>query len=172
MLEGLLAGAIVLVIFVFLILIAWLVFYLIGMYKFYEKAGQAGWKAIIPYYNSYVLMVDMGGLKWYWFAIAIGGSLLSGIPYVGIILSLASTLAYINSYYNLSKKLNKSTGWFILTIFFSGFTLPILGYSKDTTWNQAAPVEADGFMASVFKANSGNQAANQSEQSNTDNAQK
>lgn len=151
--EGMLAGAFVLVIFMFLILAAWLVFYLIGMYKFFEKAGQPGWKGLIPYYNNYVMAVDMGGLRWYWFAIAVGCSLLTAIPIIGVIISLIGIFANVNMYYNLSKKLNKSTGWIVLATLFGGIVIPLLGFMNNTTWNQAAPVDPDGLFTQIMNAN-------------------
>ena len=39
--------------------IALLVFYFIGFWKVFSKAGQAGWKSLIPWYNNWVLMVDI-----------------------------------------------------------------------------------------------------------------
>ena len=44
---------------------------LIGMYKLYEKAGESGWKAIIPFYNNIVLSKIVSGdnkLGIYWIA--------------------------------------------------------------------------------------------------------
>ena len=158
LLEGLLAGAIFIVVFLVLIMIAWLVFYLIGMYKFFEKAGQEGWKGLIPFYNTYVMAVDMAGLKWYWFAISIGGSLLSTIPVIGVLFMLVGVFANVNIYYNLSKKLNKTTGWIVLTALFGSITLPLLGYMNNTTWNQSAAVDPDGLLTSMLNANNNQQA--------------
>lgn len=36
-----------------------------GMWMVFEKAGHAGWKAIIPIYNFYV-MLQIGGNAWWW----------------------------------------------------------------------------------------------------------
>ncbi|MDE5889348.1 MAG: hypothetical protein K2H20_04945 [Bacilli bacterium] len=128
-------------------LIAWLIFYIIGMWKMYEKAGQPGWKAIIPYYNTWTL-VEIAGLNWYWFLVALASTVISvlgleGISFVG---SIAGLIANINIYHNLSKKFNKSTGWIVLSVFFGGFTLPILGYSKADVWNSAVAVTPNGLF--------------------------
>ncbi|MDS0294895.1 DUF5684 domain-containing protein [Halogeometricum luteum] len=36
-----------------------------GMWAVFEKAGRAGWKAIIPIYNFYV-MLQIGKNAWWW----------------------------------------------------------------------------------------------------------
>ncbi|MBR1762543.1 MAG: hypothetical protein IJ731_04170, partial [Eubacterium sp.] len=38
---------------------------IIALWKIFEKAGEAGWKAIIPFYNAYTLVkiVDGSGIK-------------------------------------------------------------------------------------------------------------
>lgn len=150
-LVEILAGVIVVVL---ILSIIWLVFYYVGMWKFYEKAGQEGWKCIVPFYNTYVLAVDMAGLKWYWFAINVGGSLLSFIPFIGFLFSLASLFASVNIFYCLSKKLNKDTLWIVLTTLFGFITLPILGFASTTTWNQKVQVDPDGFLPAMLNKNS------------------
>lgn len=36
-------------------IIAWIVIMIIANWKLYTKAGEAGWKSLIPYYSQYVL---------------------------------------------------------------------------------------------------------------------
>ena len=38
----------------------------IGMWKMFEKAGEQGWPAIIPFYNYYKLCEITMGNPWYW----------------------------------------------------------------------------------------------------------
>lgn len=150
---GILAGLGILLVFIVILVIAWLVWYLIGMYKLYVKAGQAGWKAIVPYYNVWVLVVDMCGLEWYWFLvyqataiISILGSIIAPLSSLSGLASLVSIFGSVAMLFNLSKKVGKDTAWIVLSVFFSGFTLPILGFSKNTTWNAAAPVTKNAFI--------------------------
>lgn len=63
-LTGLLAGLGFLLVIIVLLLIAWAVFAIIGQWKLFVKAGQPGWKSIIPFYNTYTLC-EMVGLNWY-----------------------------------------------------------------------------------------------------------
>jgi signal peptidase I len=39
---------------------------LVGLYKLFEKAGEAGWKALVPIYNAYIC-VKITGKKMSWF---------------------------------------------------------------------------------------------------------
>ena len=38
---------------------------IIGLWKVFEKAGEAGWKAIIPVYNAYILFKIAEKSFWY-----------------------------------------------------------------------------------------------------------
>ncbi len=38
---------------------------IVGWWKIFEKAGEAGWKAIIPIYNVIVLL-RISGKPWWW----------------------------------------------------------------------------------------------------------
>ena len=107
---------------------------IIAIWMIYKKAGQPGWKSIIPFYNTYTLC-EMVGLNWYWFLLAIAPTIISvlkieSLTYIG---SFASIFANVMICYNMSKKLHKDTGWIVLAVLFNGFVLPIAGYSKTTT---------------------------------------
>lgn len=151
--SSLLVSIILLIFGLFLILlgIGLLVFFYWGLWKVFTKAGQAGWKAIIPYYADWVLMKDVCGLHWGWFVAGIGTTVLSllfslfesilfAMLQSSVVTIVFSVLAWVCSIvslfiqvawvYNLSKKFNKSTGWVVLTMFFGVITIPILGFSK------------------------------------------
>ena len=116
-LSSILAAGLIIILFVFLLLIAWLVFYYVGVWKLYKKAGRPGWNAIVPFYNDFVL-VEMVGLKWYWFLIdiivSIASSFASGLLYW--LLWLVSIGVKVNIFYNMSKKFGKDAGWIVLII--------------------------------------------------------
>ena len=134
--------------------IALLVFYFIGFWKVFSKAGQAGWKSLIPWYNNWVLMVDICDMHIGYFiaslSIAVLTVFISMISFILLgleaytansilqivtwILGLISYAISFAVYYNLGKKFNKGTGWVILTFFFSIITIPILGLSKKSVY--------------------------------------
>ncbi len=101
-----------LTLFVFLLVIILIV----SLWKVFEKAGEAGWKSLIPFYNMWVLAEISGLPGWV--------GLLAYIPYLGAIV-----IFYI--YYSLSKRFNKgvlfSLGLFLLPFIF----FPILGFGAD-----------------------------------------
>ncbi len=39
---------------------------IVGMWKMFEKAGEDGWPALIPFYNAYKLCGITMGNPWYW----------------------------------------------------------------------------------------------------------
>ena len=55
----------------------WYVLLIIAGWKIFEKAGEPGWKAIIPIYNLYIMYKIVNMQAWFWGMI--GLSLLSSI---------------------------------------------------------------------------------------------
>src|SRR5215469_9590218 len=72
------------------------IFYAACYWKIFTKAGQEGWKAIIPFYNLYIACKIVGRSPWLW--------LLIFIPFVGALI-----FAIIISI-DLAKCFDKSTG--------------------------------------------------------------
>ena len=96
---------------IFMLVIA--AFYIFCYWKVFEKAGQPGWAAIIPFYNIYVMLQIVGKPGW-WLILML-------IPCVNIIIAL---LIYLE----MARVFGKSTGFgiglFLLGIVF----LPILAF--------------------------------------------
>lgn len=53
----------------------------IAYWKLFTKAGEPGWKSIIPFYNSYILFKIAWSTKFFWLmlAVAVGGGFIGGI---------------------------------------------------------------------------------------------
>ena len=100
-----------------------LVLQIIAMWKIFTKAGQAGWKALIPVYNLVVLYKIIGLSPWLLFVY-----LASFIPVVG---SIAILVLLIFQDVYLAKSFGKGTGFTIGLIFLSPIFYMILGFSKD-----------------------------------------
>lgn len=92
------------------------IFSIIVMWMIFEKAGQAGWKAIIPIYNVIVLL-QIVGKPWWWLL------LICFIPIVNIILSIW----VINL---LAKSFGKGVGFTIGLIILPFIFFPILAFGK------------------------------------------
>lgn len=82
---------------------------IIGMWKIFEKAGEEGWKSIIPLYNTYTLFRIAGRNGW--------GFLLLYIPIVQFVVWIMISL-------DIAKHYGKSTMFAI----FGLILFPYIGY--------------------------------------------
>ena len=96
--------------------IAVLVFYIVVMWKLYAKAGQPGWAAIIPIYNTLIMFKI---IKMDWWHILI----LYFVPFASIVYMILIPL-------KLAKVFGKSTGFGVFAIFFSIIAYPILAFGE------------------------------------------
>lgn len=81
----------------------------VALWKMFEKAGEEGWKAIVPFYNTYTMFRLAGRNGW--------GFLLGFIPFVNIIV-------YVIVMLDFGKHFGKSSVW----SFFLLVLLPFIGY--------------------------------------------
>ena len=95
---------------------------LAGMWKVFTKAGEKGWKCIIPIYNLVILFRISGLSPWIIF-----GYLASIIPFVGWIVCLGITIYQCNS---LAKAFGKDVGYTIGLLFLPTIFYMILGFGK------------------------------------------
>ncbi|MBL8924448.1 MAG: signal peptidase I [Myxococcaceae bacterium] len=85
-----------------------------GLWKLFAKAGQPGWAAIVPIYNTYV-MTQIVGRPILWF-------ILTFVPCINLV---AMVLIMID----LAKSFGKSTGYAIGMILLPFIFIPMLGFS-------------------------------------------
>jgi hypothetical protein len=114
--------AIIIIIYGFILLfsIATLILLTIARWKLFEKAGIEGWKAIIPYYNMYVLTVDLAGKDILTFV-------LHFIPFINIYAAIVTNIA-------VAKSFGKDVGYGIGLTFLGIVFYPMLAFSKDTKY--------------------------------------
>lgn len=103
----------------------------IAHWKIFTKAGKPGWAALIPIYNS-IVMCQVAGVSPWWILIVFGCSLLSFIPILGSLISLAASIYFlIILNVSLARAFGKedsfAVGLILLPIVFE----PILGFGKD-----------------------------------------
>ena len=91
---------------------------LIAMIKLYKKFNRPGWAPIVPIYNMWVLF-EMGNLPGW----------LSLIPGVNGVCTLVA-------YFQIAKKLGKSTGFAVCTIFFMPICVLIMSFDSSMPVNQ------------------------------------
>ena len=67
--------------------LAWSALPIVGMWLVFEKAGEKGWKAVIPFYNMYTMFM-LGDRKKYWTPYLIG-CIVFIVSYVALMAYLA-----------------------------------------------------------------------------------
>ena len=103
---------------------------IIGMWKMFTKAGEEGWKSIIPIYNSIVLCKIVGVSPW-WILISFVSGLLSFIPILGSLLQLAVTIYFgILLAKSTANSFGKDTGFAVGLFFLSSIFYCILGFGS------------------------------------------
>ncbi len=96
-------------------------------WKLYEKAGEPGWAAIVPFYSSYTLYKISWGNGWFF--------LLAYIPFVSFVI-------YIITMVKLSQAFGKDGAWAVGLIFLNIIFLCIMAFSKDTQYVGASAASA------------------------------
>jgi hypothetical protein len=122
----------------FLLMIAFYVLVVIGLWKTFIKAGHPGWAAIIPFYNIYI-WVQIAGRPTWWFWVILVGALLGWIPIIGWILIIAIWVMSLFLALDVAKNFGQGTGFGILLWLFSGIMYLVLGFG-DYQYKQVANV--------------------------------
>ncbi len=104
------AGAGILIFELILVAIA-----VIGLWKLFSKAGKPGWAAIIPIYNT-IVMIDIAGKPLWWI-------ILLFIPVVNIVVSILIMIG-------MAKNFGRGTGTVIGLIFLPLLFMLILGFGS------------------------------------------
>lgn len=89
------------------------VFELAAMWKVFAKAGRPGWAALIPIYNS-IVMIQIAGKPAWWF-------LLYFIPIVNLVIAVIVI-------YNFAKNFGTGVGFTLGLIFLGFIFFPILAW--------------------------------------------
>lgn len=129
-----------------LVLLAFIIFYLVCLSQLFKKAGKKGWEAIVPFYNTYVL-IEIAGLNWWYFLIAISETICItiGSENLNLITGLAASVVNFFVFYNLAKKMHKDP----IGIAIGGALIPeiiviILGLSNNYQYNSSVQVSPNG----------------------------
>ena len=94
-----------------------------GWWMIFTKAGEDGWKAIIPIWNILVIL-KIVGREWWWIILML-------IPIVGFVIWIIVAL-------DLAKSYGRGTGFGIGLIFLPYIWSLILGFGSDTYKGPAA----------------------------------
>ncbi len=113
-------GAALMVYMVIIIAIA--VVQIIAMWKLYSKAGEKGWKSIIPIYNMVILFKISGLSPWLIFVY-----LAAVIPFIGWVAPIVMNAVLA---YKLAKSFGKDGGWAVGIYFLAPIFYMILAFGK------------------------------------------
>lgn len=92
---------------------------IVSLWIIFKKAGKPGWASIVPIYDIIVFIQVAGLPLWY---------------LVLLIIPFANIYAIFKIYIELAHKFGKSTGFGVLSVFFSGICLPILAFDNNATY--------------------------------------
>ena len=107
-----------------IIYLAILALIIAGAWKLFVKAGQPGWAAIVPFYNTYVVTVIVGKpILWF---------ILMFIPLVNVVVGILLTV-------ELAKVFGKGVGYAIGMILLPFVFVPMLGFGKAQYTKPPAP---------------------------------
>lgn len=101
--------------------------YIAAFWMIFTKAGEPGWAAIVPIYNTIVLLKIVGRPSWWIF--------LMFIPFVNLVF-------LIIAYNDLSKSFGKDPGFTVGLILLPFIFFPILGFGSARYLGPAAQAPA------------------------------
>lgn len=139
---GLIAGIMMFIVVLIIISLVIELLKLIGTWKMLTKAGERGWKSLIPFYNQWTLC-KVAGISPYWvleiIVVSMINTVLNGILGSNVISGILSLIVYANTIYfwvilsiSLAKSFGKDTGFGVATVFFSFITYPMMGMGSAT----------------------------------------
>ena len=136
LMEGLDQVAAVLLLLLMLSCIALLVLVLIATWKIFVKAGEKGWKSLIPFYSVYIQCRIAGISKIFWIDLPVMILLLvlnwTGRNEMGVykVLYYSNFALQALSYGYLARAFGKKVKFCIATAFLPVIFLPILGFGS------------------------------------------
>ena len=109
----------------------------IGYSKMHRKAGEAGWKAFIPFYNTYNnYKISWNGERFFQYAVlyilftVMCNSTMLSLQLAGILAGIILITIMVNQNVKMANRFGKGTGNGIALMFFPGITSLILGLGK------------------------------------------
>lgn len=156
--TGILTGLGIFAMILLIITLAMIIVCIVAQWKLFKKAGKKGWESIIPIYNTWVL-IEISGLNWWYFLIAISGSIfnLLNINGFGFITNVAGWFVNFLCFYNIAKKTKQNEILYgILGAFISFVPTLILGFSKNITFDNTVAVSPNGIIGDPKTNNNSN----------------
>lgn len=122
----------------FILIVGWYILQVIAYWKIFVKAGEPGWKAIIPFYNTYTQYKFTWNIRAFWIVLIGGivGAVLQeatdGIAsLLGSLILLIVAIFNIISLNKLARAFGHGVGFTIGLFFLNPIFMLILGFSGD-----------------------------------------
>ena len=121
--------------------IAWFVLQAIADWKIFTKAGEAGWKSLIPIYNVYVEydLCWSGVLGLVYIALTIcanfltsGQNVANWRMIIGAVMIIIALILHVMQSLRLARSFGKGTGFGICLILFGPIARMVLGFGSAT----------------------------------------
>ncbi len=120
-----------------LIFILWYVLQVIAYWKVFSKAGQPGWKSLIPFYNQYVqfrISWRIPYMYWIYLACLIVGALFLSFDnifsFIGSIAMIAGMAVNVLATIRLSRAFGHGAGFAVGLVFLGPIFMMILGFGS------------------------------------------
>lgn len=116
--------------------IAWYILQVIAYWKIFTKAGEAGWKSLIPFYNLYTQYKLTWNPMWFFVLVACGainfafGDTEGVFLMVGSLTSMAMGVIGIIGNFKLSQAFGHGVGFAIGLILLNPIFMLILGFGS------------------------------------------
>ena len=136
-----------------IIAMIWCILGIVAMWRIFTKAGEAGWKSIIPIYNLYIMYKIVGMKSWFWYFLLVPFCLwfIAWIFWeqsnAGVILQVIafafSWIVNIVAMYKLPRKFGRNVFTSVLFVLFPAICILILGFGNyKYQWKEETVVEA------------------------------
>ncbi len=122
----------------FIVAIVFYILLVIAQWRMFTKAGEKGWKSIIPIYNAYIYMKIIGLSFWKWFAALFVSELLLQIGVnanLGFFSAIGGIAAFVLTIVlavltarNTAKAFGKGTGFAVGLFFLPNIFQLIIGF--------------------------------------------
>lgn len=128
------------IITIFTVAIALVVLYIVGMWRIFEKAGENGWKCLIPFYNQYTMYKMFWKTKYFWIVLVLSianvffNGLALTIPALSTVVSIISLVAFVFAVflnYRISASFGHGIGYCIGLLLLPFIFTLILGFNQD-----------------------------------------
>lgn len=128
---------------IFVCSLIWYVLQVIARWKIFTKAGEKGWKAIIPVYNEFVMYKISWKTMFFWImlALVVAGSLVSSLAgtgqnangvllFLAFVLLIAACVIEIIQLHNLSKAFGHGAGFTVGLVLLNPIFMLILAFGS------------------------------------------